>query len=253
MISIIVLGTGNVGKHLINAFLKNSAIKLVQVYSRKKSSLKPFEDKVATTNIINNLKEADIYIISISDDEITGFSSQLNLKDKLIVHTSGSVSIDALKTNGNKGVFYPLQTFSKNTNVDFSTIPICVEAEKNEDLIQLEKLASCISDNVFIIDSKQRKQLHIAAVFTNNFVNHLYKIGLDICKENAIPFETLYPLIVETAKKATINNPKNIQTGPAHRNDTKTIMTHLELLSGEKKKIYQQLTESIQKTYGEKL
>jgi len=114
-------------------------------------------------------------------------------------------------------------------------------------------LANSISKNVFIIDSEQRKQLHIAAVFTNNFVNHLYKIGFDICKEHNIPFETLHPLILETAQKIVHTNPVNIQTGPARRNDLKTIDTHLKLLAGEQKEIYQLLTQSIQKIYAEKL
>ncbi len=253
MISIIVLGTGNVGTHLITTFLDAKNVELVQVYSRKEASLKFIEDKVATTTKVNDLKEADVYIIAISDDAIPEFSSQLNFKDKLVVHTSGSASINVLKNNSNKGVFYPLQTFSKKHIVDFSTIPICIETEKEKDLQVLKKLANSISNNVFLIDSEQRKQLHVAAVFTNNFVNHLYKIGYDICKKHSIPFETLHPLITETAKKITDTNPAHIQTGPAHRNDTKTIDTHLKLLSGEQKKIYQLLTESIQKTYGEKL
>lgn len=253
MISVIVLGSGNVGTHLINAFLENSAVELVQVYSRKKSSLKFIESRVATTTSLNALKSANVYIIAISDDAIPDFSSKLNLKNKLVVHTSGGASINILKTNSNKGVFYPLQTFSKNKNIDFKTIPICIETERDEDLVILEKLASIISDNVFIIDSEQRKYLHIAAVFTNNFVNHLYKIGFDICRENNIPYETLYPLILETAQKIVLTNPDSVQTGPALRNDKKIIDKHLNILSGEKKKIYQILTESIQKTYGEKL
>lgn len=253
MISVSVLGTGNVGMHLINAFLGNSEIELVQVYSRRKSSLKFIENKVDTTTSVCSLKSADIYIIAISDDAIPEFSSQLNLKNKLVVHTSGGSSIKVLKTNGNKGVFYPLQTFSKEQSIDFKSIPICVEAENNEDLILLKKLANIISNNVFMIDSEQRKHLHIAAVFTNNFVNHLYKIGFDICKENNIPYEVLYPLIQETAQKIMHAKPDNVQTGPAMRNDKVIIEKHLNLLSGEKNKIYQLLTESIQATYGKKL
>ncbi|MDX5583629.1 MAG: DUF2520 domain-containing protein [Aureibaculum sp.] len=253
MISVIVLGTGNVGMHLINAFLGNSAVELVQVYSRRKSSLKFIEKKVDTTTSVSSLKSADIYIIAISDDAIPEFSSQLNLKNKLVVHTSGGSSINVLKTNGNKGVFYPLQTFSKEQSIDFKSIPICVESENNEDLILLKKLANTISNNVFMIDSEQRKHLHIAAVFTNNFVNHLYKIGFDICKENNIPYESLYPLIQETAQKIMYAKPDNVQTGPAMRNDTIIIEKHLNLLSGEKYKIYQLLTDSIQATYGKKL
>jgi len=253
MISVIVLGTGNVGMHLINAFLGNSAVELVQVYSRRKSSLKFIENKVDTTTSVSSLKSADIYIIAISDDAISEFSSQLNLKNKLVVHTSGGSSIKDLKTNGNKGVFYPLQTFSKEQSIDFKSIPICVEAENNEDLILLKKLANIISNNVFMIDSEQRKHLHIAAVFTNNFVNHLYKIGFDICRENSVPYEVLYPLIQETAQKIMHANPDNVQTGPALRNDKIIIEKHLNLLSGEKNKIYKLLTDSIQATYGKKL
>jgi len=253
MISAIVLGTGNVGTHLINTFLKNSSVELIQVYSRKKSSLISFEDSVDTTSSIDNLKDADVYIIAISDDSISEFSSHLRGKDKFVVHTSGSASLNALKNNGDKGVFYPLQTFSKKCPVNFKTIPICIETENPAKLILLEELANSISENVFNIDSEQRKRLHVAAVFANNFVNHLYKIGFDICKENTIPFETLYPLITETAQKIVHTNPSTIQTGPAYRNDTKTINAHLKLLSGEQRKIYQLLTKSIQKTYGEKL
>jgi len=253
MISVIVLGTGNVGTHLIQVFSEAKNVELVQVYNRKESSLNFIKDKVATTTKVNGLKEADVYIIAISDDAIPEFSSRIAGENKLIVHTSGSASIHALKNDGNKGVFYPLQTFSKKQSVDFSTIPICIETENEKDLLLLERLANSISNNVFIIDSEQRKRLHVAAVFTNNFVNYLYKIGYDICEEHNIPFETLHPLIMETAQKVATNHPKIIQTGPALRNDIKTIDAHLKLLSGEQKEIYQLLTESIKKTYGAKL
>ena len=253
MISVIVLGTGNVGTHLINAFLEAKNVKLLQVYGRKKASLKFIESKVSSTSKLEELKEADVYIVAISDDAISDFSIQLKIKNKLVVHTSGSVAMQALKTNAHKGVFYPLQTFSKKNHVDFRNVPICLEAENKYDLVVLEKVASAISKNVYFIDSNQRKYLHVAAVFTNNFVNHIYKIGFDICKKHDIPFETLHPLILETASKVVQNNPNNIQTGPAHRKDKKTIASHLALLSGDEKNIYNILTESIEKTYGEKL
>jgi len=253
MISVVVLGTGNVGTHLINAFLENSSIELVQVYSRKKSSLNSFSDRVDTTNSLRSLKSAEVYIIAISDDAIAEFSSHLHLKNKLVVHTSGGASIDVLKTDAGKGVFYPLQTFSKNEKIDFKEIPICIETKKNKDLLLLEKLANLVSNNVFIIDSVKRKYLHIAAVFTNNFVNHLYKIGFDLCTQNDVPFEALYPLIQETAQKIESASPSEVQTGPAIRNDRNMIKKHLNLLTDDNKKLYKLLTESIQKTYGEKL
>ncbi len=157
MISVIVLGTGNVGTHLITTFLSAKNVELIQVYSRKKYSLKPFENRVATTASLENLMDADVYIIAISDDAISEFSSQLNFINKLIVHTSGSASINALKNKGDKGVFYPLQTFSKKNNVDFSSIPICIETEKKNNVQLLKDLANSISDNVYLIDSEQRK------------------------------------------------------------------------------------------------
>jgi len=253
MISVIVLGTGNVGTHLVHAFLKTKNVELLQVYSRKKSSLKFLEDKVSCTTKLAELKAADVYIIAIPDDEISNFSKHLHLKDKLVVHTSGSLAMKALKTTANKGVFYPLQTFSKNNHVDLSNVPICLETENEKDLLVLEQVASDISNHVYFIDSAQRKHLHIAAVFTNNFVNHIYKIGFDICKRHQIPFETLHPLILETASKVVQNNPDKIQTGPAYRKDKKTIASHLTLLSGDERKIYNILTKSIEKTYGKKL
>ena len=62
-------------------------------------------------------------------------------------------------------------------------------AENESDLELLKKVANSISDSVYEINSDQRKALHVAAVFVNNFTNQLYKIGNDICKENNILFE----------------------------------------------------------------
>ncbi len=253
MIKVIILGTGNVGTHLIQAFTKANEVELVQVYNRTKSALKSLKHEVNSTTSLKELKEADIYIITISDDAISKFSSQLQVKNKLVVHTSGSVSLDQLNSKNSKGVFYPLQTFSKDATIDFKNIPICIEAERNDDLVVLEKLASTISNQVYYIDSEQRKQIHLAAVFVNNFVNHLYKIGNDICAEHAIPKEILKPLIQETALKITTTIPFDAQTGPARRNDLQTIKSHLALVSDTNKEIYKLLTQSIQQTYGEKL
>ena len=188
-----------------------------------------------------------MYIIAISDDAISQFSKKLNLKNKLVVHTSGSVQLDDLNCNANKGVFYPLQSISKHKKINFKKIPICLEAENKIDYSILEKVAKSISKKVFPINSEQRKKLHVAAVFVNNFTNHLYKIGNDICKVNNIDFEILKPLINETAHKIKKLTPSEAQTGPALRNDVKTLSNHLELLNKNQKEIYNVLTKSIQK------
>lgn len=249
MIEVVVLGAGNVASHFIDAFSNAESIDLVQVYARKRKSLDMLNHDIAKTTNLNQLKSADIYVIAIADDAIADFTSQLVLKNALVVHTSGSVSMDAIDDRFHRGVFYPLQTFTKNAEVDFSSIPICLEAQYNEDLVLLEKLASAISNNVYFIDSEQRESLHIAAVFVNNFTNHLYYIGHQICNEHMVPFQILKPLIEETAKKISNTFPAKAQTGPARRNDQKTIAKHLKHLPKEYQEIYKSITKSISKTY----
>lgn len=253
MIKVVILGGGNVAFHLTSNFFKIKQVKVIQVYNRNIDTIAHLKSKTAITNNLNELKDADIYIISVSDDAVLEISSKLSFKNKLVVHTSGSIAMNDLLSKSNKGVFYPLQSFSKNSKIDFSTIPICIEAEKDEDLVLLEKIGNLISKHIYFIDSEQRKQLHIAAVFVNNFVNHLYHLGNEICDNNNVPFDILQPLINETAKKITSLPPFEAQTGPAKRNDLKTIEKHKAMLTNNQQEIYTLLTKSIYKTYGEKL
>ncbi|MBT8316020.1 MAG: DUF2520 domain-containing protein [Lutibacter sp.] len=253
MIKVVILGGGNVAYHLTNEFLKNTSVKLVQVYNRNLINIEYLKNKTSITNRITELKDADIYIIAVSDNAITQLSSKLSLPNKLVVHTSGSSGIKDLYSSSNKGVFYPLQSFSKNSLLNFLEIPICIEAENEDDEMLLEKLAKSISTNCYKINSEQRKYLHMAAVFVNNFVNHLYQLGNEICEENKVPFEILLPIIKETANKIVELSPYEAQTGPAKRNDTKTIEKQQSLLTANKQEIYTLLSKSIYKTYGEKL
>lgn len=253
MIKIVILGSGNVAHHLTNQLLKNASVKLVQVYNRNLEKIKHLKNLTSITNNLANLKDANIYIIAVSDNAISSLSSKLNLTNKLVVHTSGSVAIDELQSNSNKGVFYLLQSFSIEREVDFSTIPICIEAENKKDLELLDNLANSISNSVYKINSEQRKRIHLAAVFVNNFVNHLYHIGNQICEENEVPFEILLPIIQETANKIATLSPFKAQTGPAKRNDIETIEKHRAILTTNQQVIYTLLTKSIYKTYGEKL
>ncbi|ELY1979662.1 DUF2520 domain-containing protein [Flavobacterium psychrophilum] len=246
MIRVVIIGSGNVAQHLIKSFAKSNIIQIVQAFSRHKESLKNIIDYSKITSNFSSLVDADVYIISVSDNAIAEVSHQLNLNNKLVVHTSGSINITNLDDKNRKGVFYPLQTFSKNAAINFNEIPICVEAENESDYKLLETVARSISKKVFQINSNQRKILHVSAVFVNNFVNHLYKIGNDICTENNIPFEILQPLIQETANKISLLSPDEAQTGPAKRNDTQTINAHLHFLTNEnQKEIYKILTKSI--------
>ncbi|MFC2110092.1 Rossmann-like and DUF2520 domain-containing protein [Bacteroidota bacterium] len=248
MISITLLGGGNVATHLADLFLQTAGIKLHQIYNRTLSSIEIFKNRTSTTDSFENLIDSDIYIICVSDNAIKKIADKLSNKNGLIVHTSGSMDLEALGNQKRKGVFYPLQSFTKNKEVDFQSIPICLEASNTEDEILLNNLAKNISNNIYKIDSSQRKSLHVAAVFVNNFVNHLYKIGEDICQKNNIPFEILHPLILETATKLNTLTPKQAQTGPAVRNDKETIKIHQAALNLEHKEIYQLLTKAILKT-----
>jgi predicted short-subunit dehydrogenase-like oxidoreductase (DUF2520 family) len=247
MIRITLIGSGNVAQHLIKAFAKSEKIEISQVFSRKKESLTHLIDSDKIVTDFSDLKEADLYVISITDDAISEVSAQLLFKNQLVVHTSGTSSIAILNSKNRRGVFYPLQTFSKNKTVDFSIIPICLEAENESDYNVLETVAKSISNAVFSISSEQRKALHVSAVFVNNFTNHLYQIGQEICNEHQMSFEILKPLIQETADKIKTLNPIDAQTGPAKRNDNGTIEAHLNYLTSENQKnIYKILTQSIQ-------
>lgn len=244
MIKVILLGSGNVATHLFQAFSKASEIEVVQVFSRSIS--KDFPESIQTSDFIQ-ISEADVYIICVSDNAIASVSNQLQFENKLVVHTSGSTDFEVLSAKNKRGVFYPLQTFSKNKPVDFTAIPICLETENPSDYVILEKLANTISNSVNKIDGKQRKALHVSAVFVCNFVNHLYQIGNEICIENNIPFHILQPLIEETSQKIKSLSPQEAQTGPAVRNDSKTIEKHIDFLTDEnQKEIYKILTKSIQ-------
>jgi len=247
MIRITLIGSGNVAQHLIKAFSKSELVEIVQVFARKKETLASVIDYDKIVNDFEDLKEADLYIIAVSDNAINEVSQQLPFNNQLVVHTSGTASIDTLDIKNRRGVFYPLQTFSKNKDIDFSVIPICLEAENTFDFRHLDTVAKSISNAVFPINSEQRKALHVAAVFVNNFTNHLYQIGQEVCDENQVSFEILKPLIQETAEKIKTLDPIDAQTGPAKRDDSSTIAAHLEYLTNENQKnIYKILTQSIQ-------
>ena len=253
MNSIVIFGAGNVATHLYKSLEHSENFQVIQVYNRTKENLSFFEGKVDTISNLNDLKQANIYILALKDDIIASIANSLPYKNALTLHTSGATSIEALVNLKRRGVFYPLQTFSKNKEVDFSKVPICIEANHKEDEDLLEKLGLEISKNVYRIDSSQRKHLHVAAVFVSNFVNYMYTVGENICIKNQIPFEILHPLILETAEKATKIGPMQSQTGPAKRNDTEVINKHQNLIFTQQQEIYKIITKSIQDLHGKEL
>lgn len=252
MINIVVIGAGNVGIHLCKAIIKAKGLNLKQWYNRSKIQKIDSLEDIQFTNDITNLDNADIYIICVSDSAIENLSNDLQFKNRLVVHTSGSVPMRNLNKKNRRGVFYPLQSFSKEIEINFINVPICIEANDKKDRQKLEMIATAIGSPKYFIQSDQRKILHLAAVFVNNFTNQLYRISHELTDNKNINFDILKPLIAETSKKVQQQSPYKSQTGPAKRGDKKTIKQHCKLLEDYPtyKKIYELLTHSIQKTHG---
>lgn len=252
-IKISLIGSGNLATQLGIA-LYNEGYLISQVYSHTQKNAVTLSKKIkaeAISDIKKLSSDSSIYIIAVKDDAIESVAKQLKLKDKIIVHTSGSMPIDVLKKSSkNYGVFYPLQTFSKHKLVDFKSIPICIEANNASTATTLQYFAKSISGNVKKINSEQRKKIHLAAVFSCNFSNHMYTIAEALLKKDKLSLDLLKPLIEETANKIKKNKPSDAQTGPAFRGDKKTIETHLKLLSKEKdlQKMYELISKSIATT-----
>lgn len=243
------VGAGNLATQLSKAFRKNG-YKITQVFSRTEQSAKTLADSLSsnyTTSVKEIDENADIYFVALKDSVFDEVLSKIDFKNKLVVHCSGSLPLSALeKYSENTGVFYPLQTFSKTREVDFSEIPIFIESSSIQNKTLLLQIANEISGSVAEINSEKRRFLHIAAVFVCNFVNHLYAIGAEILKSNDIPFDVLKPLIMETAGKVLELEPEKAQTGPAVRFDENIINSHLNEL--KEFSDYQQLYRSISKS-----
>jgi predicted short-subunit dehydrogenase-like oxidoreductase (DUF2520 family) len=254
MISVIILGSGNVAMHFFKAFSKASNISVNQWFSRSLDSIEQYKDKVAITKNLSDLKEANVYILAVSDDAIHEVSTILPFTNRFVVHTSGAMTLHEMDKKNDRGVFYPLQTFSKEVEIDFANVPFCLEVENKTNIHVLNTLCEAIGSKHYKVNSEQRSSLHLAAVFVNNFVNQLYRTAHEITESTSVDFNILKPLIIETANKIENLSPYRAQTGPALRHDKKTIKKHLKLLQNEQhKEIYELLTKVIQQTHGKKL
>jgi predicted short-subunit dehydrogenase-like oxidoreductase (DUF2520 family) len=252
-IKIALVGAGSVATHLGLALL-DAGFKVECVLNRSSDRGKVLAQKLGARFVISieGLNHPDLVIIAVSDDAIPAVARQLFGASFPVVHTSGTVSKDVLReTSHDYGVFYPFQTFSFQSEVDFSKVPICIDASNVPFSNRLEDLAHCITGTVCLIDDEKRKILHLAGVFASNFSNYLYTIAEGILKKNDIPFELLLPLIRETAKKVQTTHPKEAQTGPAKRGDRSTIKEHLLLIQNEPEllELYKLFTNNILNTY----
>lgn len=250
---ITIIGAGNVATHLTKR-LHEKGHEIFQIFNRNLESAVFLANEINAEAIDDFQKinlESDVYIIAISDDAIAAVAEKLAAmlpKNAIIAHTSGATSIKVFQPFfENYGVFYPLQTFSKNRQADFEKLPFCIEGSNQNTESQLVALANSICPNVYLINDEQRSVLHVAAVFANNFTNYLMAISDEIVTKENIPFDLLKPLINETVAKISENPPKSMQTGPARRGDKATLAKHQKYLEQypNYQKIYELLSESI--------
>jgi len=245
-----IIGAGNVAWHLIQGFQQTSEVAVSWIYSRTQVEQAYFPQVTILSSFEEIAKTpVDLILLCVNDDSIQLVLNNLP-EDCSVAYTSGTVSLENLHyTQENCGVFYPLQTFTKGTPVDLKEVPFLIEASKESFQLKLTKIAHFLSSNVQEMNSSERKQLHIAAVFTNNFVNHLLYLAEQHLVQNKLNGELLNPLLKETVRKAIELGPLKAQSGPARRMDQKTIDTHLNNLNGLPKELYELISQSIQNTY----
>ena len=246
---IVIIGSGNVAFHLAKAFTQNN-IEVSQIFGRNEGELNKISEELNIPYSTKELADADLYLISVSDSAVEQVSDLIKTEKALVAHTSGSLPIETLNGDYRKASFYPLQTFSKTKNLDYSKIPFFIEAENQIDEKSLFELASIISENVETSDYEKRKYIHLTAVFACNFVNHLFARAKEISDSQDLPFQYFIPLIDETVEKIHHLEPKLAQTGPAVRGDERILKLHEELIKDEQHlKVYQLMNESIKKMY----
>jgi predicted short-subunit dehydrogenase-like oxidoreductase (DUF2520 family) len=239
---ITLIGTGNVAYHLGLRFREQDII-LNQFIGKNADKTRAFSmifQTDATTDFSKIKTDSDIYIIAVNDSAIETVAQKLSqvLDNQLVTHTSGSVPSTVLAPFfKNYGSLYPLQTFSVSSPVDFERVPIFINASSNAVSLPpqyfldfLEQIALTLSPIVHFLPDEKRIALHVAAVFVNNFTNHLFQIGKDITDKNNLPFDVLKPLIEQTVLKIQNQEPKAVQTGPAKRGDHNTMEKHLDFL-----------------------
>lgn len=248
--NITLIGAGNVAWHLAPA-LYDAGHHIVQIYSRTIESAQILAKKVGAQaiNSYENIEPtAHIYIYAIKDDSLQWVMNHIKINTGIHIHTSGSMPISIFKSSKtNYGCMYPLQTFSKDKNIDLRKVAFFTEANTEENAIIINDLAHCMSQKIYSLSSEDRKYLHLAGVFASNFANIMWIKSEKILAQKGIPFEVLHNLITESVNKAKLIGPINSQTGPAIRGDQRIIDQHIGLLSNEPawQEIYTLLSEQI--------
>ncbi len=247
--SVSIIGAGNVASQLSEE-LQYNGIKISAVYSRNMESARKLANHLncEAVSSLNHLPEKDLLLLCISDDAIESVLRQIP-ELYSVAYTSGSVVLSELPERKDLGVFYPLQTFSKQKKVNLFEVPFLIEATNTEFAQSLFDLAWKLSRKVQFATSEERKHLHLGAVLVNNFTNHMAFLAKDHLEKHQLDWELLKPLLQETFEKLKTAAPFDAQTGPARRNDQHTIDEHISMLNGLPKEIYEVISRSIQQTY----
>lgn len=247
---IVIVGTGKVAHHLGNHLMKGGKV-ISGVWGRDSSKSEGFANKLNTKALssLNELNENTLAIICVSDTAIGEVVSQIPDNTK-IAYTSGSIKLEDLPKKPFLGVFYPLQSFSLDKEVNMSEVPFLIEAENKDFEDELMNLASTLSSNVLKANSQERYYIHISAVMVNNFTNYLYLLANEHLEEHNLDFNILIPLIKETVDKLETLKPREAQTGPAVRGDKKVIDQHIQTISrAETKELYKIFSKLITKEF----
>ncbi|HEX8039890.1 MAG TPA: DUF2520 domain-containing protein [Chryseosolibacter sp.] len=254
-----IIGSGNLAWHLAPA-LDNTDFPVKEVYSRNQKNAKALAERLYHGEAMDSLdfssSPSSIFIIAVSDDVIADVVAQLVLpRDAILIHTSGAQPLDILvpAATARIGVFYPLQSFTKNRKIDFREIPFFIESDDAETEGILVRMAKALSRNVHKISAGQRLALHVAAVFASNFTNHMIAVSRDIMKESELDFEWMKPLVAETISKCLALGPDKAQTGPARRGDLEILDKHMEFLRHDEalSEIYKVISQHLLDRYQE--
>lgn len=247
-----IIGAGNVATHLAKAL--SEVVDVSEVFSRNIINAQKLAGEIggrAIDDLSDISSDSDFYLISVVDDAIPWVIEQTrHIKTGIWAHTSGSTPMSIFNGEKNRfGVFYPLQTFSKDKSVEIQRVPLLIEGSSDEATQWLLNLAAEISNDVKVVDSIGRMRLHVAAVFACNFANFMWTQADEILKKSGLDIRVLTPLLNETLAKLQTLSPFEGQTGPARRGDFKVIEKHLGLLSNSHREIYQYLSDKIFETY----
>jgi predicted short-subunit dehydrogenase-like oxidoreductase (DUF2520 family) len=247
-----IIGTGNMAWFLAGKLAAAGHICL-GIYGRNSAAAQTLADTLHchAYNTFDNIKEADACIIAVSDHVIDSIATQLSFKETVVLHTAGAVNANILSgTSPHYGALWPIYSIIKSNPVDNKNIPIAWEGSTERAQNIIETIGKSISGNLFMLSSDQRKWLHLSAVLCNNFTNHLFTISEELCNTRNIPFELLYPLILQTIERILEKSPYELQTGPAKRGDEMIMNSHADMLqNADWQEVYKAMSHSIQNMY----